>query len=156
MSAPSTTTRLRCSSSAGVKNRPCDELVVEHLGVVGRRADQPRVGVHVVELELAAVLHLGDDGVEVPGVGDQRVHVVDDERLAVARDAAGEELRGVDGQDVRAERRDLIVDALLRACAGCQHRDDGAHADDDAEHRQSRAKQVRANRLQRNDDDLAK
>ena len=63
---------------------------------------------------------------------------------------------GVDGEDVRAERRDLIVDALLRAGARGQHRDDGAHADDDAEHRQGRAEQVRANRLQRNDDDLAK
>jgi hypothetical protein len=76
--------------------------------------------------------------------------------LAVARDAAREELRSVDGEDVRAERRDLIVDSFLRAGAGGEHRDDGAHADDDAEHRQNRTKQIRANRLQRNDDDLAK
>ena len=113
------------------------ELVVEHLGVRGRRADQPRVGVHVVELELAAVLHLGHDGIEIPRVGNQGVDVVDDERLAVARDTAGEELRRVDGEDVRAERGDLIVDALLRSGAGGEHRDDGAYADDDAEHRQT-------------------
>ena len=70
--------------------------------------------------------------------------------------AAREELRGVDRENVRAESRDLVVDALLRARARGQHRDDGAHADDDAEHRQNCAEQVRANRLQRNDHDLAK
>ena len=83
------------------------------------------------------LLHLGNDGVEVARVGEQRIDVVDDQRLAVARDAAREELGGVDREDVRAERGDLIVDALLRAGTGREHRDDGAHADDDAEHRQT-------------------
>ena len=67
------------------------QLVVEDLGVGGRGADEPAVRVQVVELELAAALRLGHDGVEVAAVRDQRVDVVDDERLAVARHAAGEE-----------------------------------------------------------------
>ncbi len=85
----------------------------------------------------------------------QRVGVVDDQRLAIARYAAGKEGGRVDGEDVGAERRDLVVDAFLGAGPGGQHRDHGADTDDDAEHRQRRAEQVRADRLQRHDDDLA-
>ena len=78
----------------------------------------------------------------------QRLGIEHCERGTAAADAVTEKTAGPDRQDTRAEGVDLLVHGALRAGAQRDHRDHGADADDDAEHRQETAKQVGPNRLQ--------
>src|SRR5690606_15876941 len=131
------------------------DLVVEDFGETVARADRPAVRVAVEILQLPAALHLRDDRVEVTGLPLERLGVVHRQRLLVSRHTLRQESRRVDGQDVRAEGGDLLVDALLGAGAGREHSDPRADADDAAEHRQHGAEKVRVYRLERDADNLA-
>ena len=131
------------------------QIVAEHVVVVGRRAGHPDVGVVVAELELAAALDFRHDRIDVGRVGREGECVVDFERGLIPGHAPCQEAGRVDRQDVGAQRSDLLVDPLLRAGAGRKHRDHGADADDDAEHRENRPEQVRLDRLQSDPHDLA-
>ena len=64
-------------------------------------------------------------------------------------DAAGVRAAGEDRDHVGAGAADLIFDRGLRARAERDHRDDGGHADDHAEHREGRAQLVARQRLER-------
>src|SRR5690606_36918478 len=96
-----------------------------------------------------------DDGVEVAGVLLERLDVAHVQRQLIACHAHGEEPGGADIQYVRAEGCDLLVDPLLGTRYRCKHCDHGADTDDDPEHRQHRAEEVRVDRLKSDADDLA-
>ncbi len=120
-----------------------------------RGAGQPRDRVHVVELELTAALHLRHHGVEIGGCRLRSALASSITRLWLSRETPP--AKKFDVLIVRMfapSDGDLLVDALLRAGAGREHRDHGADADDDAEHRERRAKQIRAYRLESDDDDF--
>jgi hypothetical protein len=58
-----------------------------------------------------------------------------------------------DDEEVRAHRRELLLDARLRAFTDRHHRDHGRDADDDAERRQERAHLVAHHRAERDAED---
>jgi hypothetical protein len=67
---------------------------------------------------------------------------------ARARTADGHGARQ-DNEQVRAETRNLLLDQRLGAFADRHHRDDGADADDDAQHGEKRAQLVAPERAER-------
>ena len=131
------------------------DRVVEDLRVVVGRADQPGVGVVPRIFELTPGLQLRHNRIDIPRVLLERFDIVNGQGHLFPGHAHGEELRGRQRQDVGTQRRELIVDALLRARPGCQHRDDRAHADDDAQCREHRTKQIGPDRLKRDANDFS-
>jgi hypothetical protein len=67
--------------------------------------------------------------------------------LEAGGDAAGAALSGLDDQQVGPHRVEAVHDLLLRPAADGEHRDHGADADDDPEHREDRAQLAREQAL---------
>ena len=125
-------------------------IVVEDVGIVGRRTDQARVGIATVVGDLAPILQSRNDGIEILSVLPQRPDIFDFQRQRIAGNTAQEPGFRGDVEHVGAERINLILDLLLRSGARRQHGDNGRHADDDAQHGQARANDIGPDGLQGN------
>ncbi len=123
--------------------------------VVGRSARHPEIRVGSAELDLGVPLHFRCDSRDRGSVtfhGDRVLHL--HLRIATAPRAPEPGLTGTDGEDVRTQLLDLLLNRFLRACSERDHRDYGRYADHDSEHRQHASQLVRGDRLEGNANDL--
>ena len=148
------------SASSGILLR-CKEtsvfrcVVVELIEIRGRSC-HPHVGVRACELDLRVRYHLGGRHRDGLRTALHRVHVGDVHAGARRPDAAVPPLARAHCENVGPQRLQLALDGLL--CPGTEgnHRDDGAHADHDAQHGEQAAHLVGADRLKCYPDDLEK
>ena len=132
------------------------DRVVVYGDVVGRGAYDVHVDVLVALLHLEVVAQLGHHRAHVARVVRERRVVIHGEAHPVAAgDAAHEALAGVHAQQRRPERLNAVLHGLLRTGAERDHRDHGAHADNDAQHGEQRAQLVGPQRFEGDLDDLA-
>src|SRR6266540_3813293 len=142
--------------------RPADELAIGDVRVAdrlvaGSGAGDSSRGILAVSQQLAeaGLLRRGGDN-----RGDplrKRLGVLERKRDGAALGRADPGLlsaAGADEKQIGPEALDLRGDLLLRALADRHHRDHGADADDDAQHRQTRSELVGAERPKRDPDRL--
>src|SRR5262249_48064502 len=113
--------------------------------IVRRLAEDARGPVFIARRDLAAAADFGAHERHAGDFALDRFGVVDAQRPGKSRaaaDASAREAAGPDENHVLSETRDLRLDLRLGAVADADHRDDGADADDHAEHGQDRAEFV--------------
>jgi hypothetical protein len=107
-----------------------------------------RVPVQAVGQHLFAVAHFGADGDDIRQLCNRLGIFLRQRRRAApaaAHPAAGE-IAGKNGDHIFAQAGDLILNLFGGAGGEADRADDGADADDDAEHRQQRTHFVAAQR----------
>ncbi len=134
-----------------------EEHAVFHVPLTHERevdvgAFQARRPVLIARNHLRAGVHAGGDVLDVRHFLLDGVDILDLEaggRAHAAAHAAHGEVAGHDGDEVRAARSNLLLDAYLGAVAERDQRNHGRDADDHAEHGQGCAHLVARERLER-------
>ena len=107
--------------------------------VGGRGPDDAAAGVLVVVLHLGAASDEWGDALEAWHALEDGLGVLEGEGLLAAGGHAAEAaLAGAHDEQVGAHRRHAVHDLAAGACGQGEHGDDGADADDDAEHGEER------------------